>query len=396
MKPPILFKPTQANESALKASSPAERHCFAVRGNVPNKAEAIFKLGMASGASCPRNDKRFMFHVVACLVLFLLLGPRASVCAEPLKIRVGHFPNVTHASALIGRATGHFEKAFGENTQIDWKTFNAGPEAIEALFAGEIDILYVGPNPAINGFIRSKGEALRVIAGVASGGAAFVVRPEAHIERFEDIDGKRVAIPQKGNTQDVALLSLMKQKGLVPRTQGGTVEIFNISSGDQITAFVKKQVDAVWTVEPWVSRLVSEANGKILFEEKELWPEGKYATTLLVARKKFMDQHPDLVQKWIEGHVEITDYINKNLQEAKEIFNKELQYETGKFLPPSYLDECFKKISFTYDSMEHSVQESAKCAAAIGYLGRNVIDLKNLYELSFLNRAKNRLRNEEV
>ncbi|MBI3999423.1 MAG: ABC transporter substrate-binding protein [Candidatus Omnitrophica bacterium] len=327
---------------------------------------------------------------IAAFVFILALNEPAAFGEDSVKIRVGHFPNVTHAPALIARATHHFEKVFGESVKIDWKTFNAGPEAIEALFAGEIDILYVGPNPAVNGFVRSRGEALRIIAGVAGGGVALVVRPEAKIERFEDIQGKRVASPQKGNTQDVALLHLMKQKGLAPRTQGGNVEIFNISGGDQITAFAKNQVDAIWTVEPWVSRLVSEANGRILFEERDLWPEGKYATTVLVARKKFMDQHPELVQKWIEGHVEITDYINQNLGEAKKIFNKELQYETGKFLPASYLDQSFERIVFTSDPMESSVQESAKRAKDIGYLGRNEVDLKNLYELSFLEKAKNK------
>ena len=325
---------------------------------------------------------------------FLLFEGNALPKDTITTVRVGHFPNVTHAPALIACATSHFEKIFSESAKIDWKTFNAGPEAIEALFAGEIDLLYVGPNPAINGFVRSKGEALRIIAGVASGGAAFVIREGSQIKQFEDIRGKRVAAPQKGNTQDVALFHLMKQKGLSSRSQGGDVEVFNLSGGDQITAFGKKQVDAIWTVEPWVSRLVSETNGKILFEEKELWPDGKYATTVLVARKKFMDQHPDLVQKWIKGHNEITNYINKNLKEAKEIFNKELQYETGKFLPVAYLDSSFEKIVFTDDPMQSSVQELAKRANEIGYLGKNTVDLTNLYELSFLNEAKRTVKEE--
>ena len=331
--------------------------------------------------------QKLLFNILVFASIVWVSNANAHATQLP-RIRVGHFPNVTHAPALIARATGHFEKILGDNLKVDWKTFNAGPEAIEALFAREIDMLYIGPNPAVNGFIRSKGEALRIIAGVANGGSAFVVRNDSGIERFEDIEGKRVASPQKGNTQDVALLHLMKDKGLVPRAQGGTVEVFNISGGDQITAFVKGQVDAIWTVEPWVSRLVSEADGKILFEEKELWPEGKYATTLLVARKKFIDDHPDWVQKWVGGHVEITNDINQNLREAKEIFNKELQYETGKSLPTTYLDESFKKILFTTDPMESSVQESAKRAAAIGYLGKNQIDLTNLYDFSFLNKAK--------
>ena len=328
------------------------------------------------------------------LVIFILLvgflfNFNSPGFCDAQKIRVGHFPNVTHAPALFARATNHFEKSFGESAKIEWKTFNAGSEAVEALFAGEIDILYVGPNPAINGFIRSKGQALRVISGVASGGAAFVVRKDSGIEKFEDIQGKRVSAPQKGNTQDVALLHSMKEKGLAPKNQGGNVEIFNISGGDQLTALSRAQVDAIWTVEPWVSRLVSEANGKILFEEKELWPEGKYATTVLVASKKFIDQHPDLVQKWVNGHVELTHYINHNLHEAKEIFNKELQFETGKYLAADYLDQCFNRIQFTDDPMQSSLQESAKRAAEIGYLGKNGnSDLSGLYDLSFLEQAK--------
>ena len=245
------------------------------------------------------------------LILILMFGSGTSVLAETVRIRAAHFPNVTHAPALIARATNHFEKEFGESAKIEWKTFNAGPEAIEALFAKEIDILYVGPNPAVNGYVRSRGEALHIISGVASGGAAFVVRNDSGIEKFEDIRGKRVASPQKGNTQDVSLLYLMKQKELKARAQGGDVELFNISGGDQMTAFMTKQVDAIWTVEPWVSRLVTEANGKVLFDEAELWPHGIYATTVLVVHKEFMDQHPELVQKWVAGQIELTNYIKR-------------------------------------------------------------------------------------
>ncbi len=327
---------------------------------------------------------------LAMTVLFFLLLFRSTVpaFAASAEIRVGHFPNVTHAPALIARATNHFEKSFGESVKIEWKTFNAGPEAVEALFAGELDLLYVGPNPAVNGFIRSKGEALRIIAGVASGGAAFVIRDGSGIERFEDIQGKRVSVPQKGNTQDVALRHLMKKNGLTPKNQGGNVEIFNVVSGDQLTVLSRGEVDAIWAAEPWVSRLVSEANGKILFEEKDLWPDGKYATTLLVASKKFIDQHPDLVQKWVKGHVEITKYVNDNLREAKENFNKEFKSETGESLTADYLNQCFNRIQFTVDPMESSVQESAKHAFAVGYLGKSEFNLDELYDLSFLNKAK--------
>ncbi|MBI4368025.1 MAG: ABC transporter substrate-binding protein [Candidatus Omnitrophica bacterium] len=322
-------------------------------------------------------------------IIGIVLTPQNAFSEKgTVKIRAGHFPNVTHAPALIAKATKHFETHLGPEADIEWKTFHAGPGAIEALFAGEIDILYVGPNPAINGFIKSKGEALRVVSGVASGGSAFVVRKNSGIQKFEDIQGKKVATPQKGNTQDVALLHLMRERGLKPRAQGGKVDIFNINAGDQMIAFAKEQIDAIWTVEPWVSRLVAETDAKILFEESELWPNGDYATTLLVVRKKFMDGHPEVVQQWVKAHTALMNWIEEHLTEAKRLFNEELKHETGKALPPVYLDQSFGRIIFTADPMEPQVLEAAKRASEIGYLGRNKIDLNHLYELSFWEQAK--------
>lgn len=308
---------------------------------------------------------------------------------DPIKVRAAHFSTVTHAPALVARAKNHFEEKFAGQAAIDWKTFNAGPEAIEALFANAIDILYVGPNPAVNGFVRSEGKALRIIAGVAGGGSAFVVRSGSSIEKFEDIRGKRVSAPQAGNSQDIALRRLMKEKNLAPKNQGGDVEVFNIAGGDQLTAMLKGEIDGIWTVEPWVSRLESESNGKVLFDEKELWPNGRYATALLVIRKKFMDEHPNLVEQWVRAHVEIVDWINQNLAEAKRLVNEELKLETGKAIPEVYLDRSFERIVFTSDPMESSVLESAKHAEQIGFLGRKAINLNGLYELSFLNAIQN-------
>lgn len=319
-------------------------------------------------------------------IFFLWLGLANSVLAGTEKIRVGHFPNVTHAPALIARAQGRFEKAFKSETGIDWKIFNAGSLAIEALFAGEIDFLYTGPNPAVNGFVRSNGEALRIIAGVASGGSAFVVHRDSTIQRFEDIRGRRVAIPQIGNSQDVALRHLMRGKGLKPAAQGGDVEIFRVASGDQITVMSKREVDAIWTVEPWVSRLIAEAGGKVLFDESKLWPDGRHATALLVVRKKFLEAHPDWVQKWVRVHRQVVDWIRAHPEEAKQVLNEELKRETGHELPRPYLDRCFQQIHFRVDPMEHSVKEAAEWAYAIGFLGRKKMDLGALYDLSFLDR----------
>ena len=328
------------------------------------------------------------FYTCTFFLLFFVLNSTLQSNAEVVTIRTGHFPNVTHAPALIGRSSGQFEDEFAAEAKIKWITFNTGPEAIEALFANEIDILYVGPNPAVNGFVRSEGKALRVISGVASGGSAFVVRNDSNIAKFEDIRGKRVAAPQKGNTQDVALQHLMGEKGLRSRARGGDVDVFYLAGGDQINAILKKQVDAIWTVEPMVSRLVAEANGKILFEEKSLWPDGKYATTLLVARKKFIDEHPDIVEKWVRVHLQIIVWIQKNSGKAKERVNAELKRETGKPLPPDYLNQSFERVRFTGEPMRESVLKSADSAFQMGYLGKTKMDLSGLYDLSFLESVK--------
>ena len=318
----------------------------------------------------------------------ILLGFQPPAFAKSQEIRVGHFPNVTHAPALIARARGYFEKEFGNEAVIRWKTFNAGPEAIEALFAGAIDFLYVGPSPAINGYVRSRGEALRAVAGTAAGGAGLVVRKDSGIERFEDLKGKRIATPQKGNTQDVALSYLMKEKGLVSKDRGGDVEIFHIAGGDQVTTFLKSQVDAIWTVEPWLTRLTGEAGGKILFEESELWPEGKYPTTVLVVRKKFIDEKRNLVQKFVSAHVRLLDWMNGHEAQAKKFFNEEFARETGKGLPQDYLDNFFARIEFTVDPLTAQFAESARHAEAVGYLGKHQSEISGLFDLSFLEEAQ--------
>lgn len=307
---------------------------------------------------------------------------------ETEKIRVAHFSAVTHAPALIGRAEGIFEKAFQGEAEIEWRVFNAGPLAIESLFADELDLLYIGPNPAINGFVRSGGEALRIIAGVSGGGSAFVVQRDAEIQRFEDLRGKRVAIPQIGNSQDVALRYLMKKSGLKPHSEGGDVEIFRLGGGDQIRALAKGDVQGVWTVEPWVSRLVGEAEGRILFEEKDLWPQGRYATALLVVRQEFLEAHPDWVERWLKTHLEVIQWMQEHPKEAKEILNGELERETGHGLTPAYLNECFERITFTEDPMEEAVRVSAVRAFEIGFLGRKPISLDSLFDLSLLEKVK--------
>lgn len=302
-------------------------------------------------------------------------------------IRVGAFPNLTHAQAMVGKASGWFDKAMGPGVKVQWTSFNAGPSAIEALFAGAIDMTYVGPNPAINGYVRSNGEALRVVCGAASGGAALVVRNDAGINRPEDFHGKRVASPQFGNTQDVALRNWLKNHGMRPADKGGDVQIIPMANPDQLTLFLKKQLDAAWAPEPWATRLIHEGNAHLFVDERTLWPNGQFVITLLVVNTKFLKAHPQLVKNWIRADVDLTDWIEDHQAEAKKLLNQQIQRETDKALPAAVLEEAFSRIQVTYDPLPSALMTAAKQAFDDGFLGRQMPDLSGLYDLTLLNQV---------
>src|SRR5947209_10020807 len=202
------------------------------------------------------------------IVCFLLLTSSAG--AETV-IRVGAFPNITHAQAMVGKNNGWFEKAMGPQVKIDWKSFNAGPSAIEALFAGAIDMTYIGPNPAISGYVRSNGEALRIVAGATSGGAALVVRSDSGIQKPEDFHGKKIGSPQMGNTQDVALRAWLKANGMKTTDKGGDVQVIPLANPDQLTLFLKRELDGAGAPDTWATRLIKEGNGRLFLDERDLW-----------------------------------------------------------------------------------------------------------------------------
>jgi NitT/TauT family transport system substrate-binding protein len=316
----------------------------------------------------------------------LLVTMAASALAQTT-VRVGAFPNITHPQAMIGKANGWFEKAMGSQVKIDWKSFNAGPSAIEALFAGAIDLTYIGPNPAINGYVRSNGEALRIVAGATSGGAALVVRNDAGIQKAEDFHGKRVGSPQMGNTQDVALRAWLKSNGMKSRDKGGDVQVIPVANPDQMTLFLKKELDAAWAPEPWASRLIREANGRLFLDERTLWPNGQFITAHLIVNTKFLKEHPDLVKRWLEAHVELTDWINGHQADAKQLLNQQISKETGKALSPEVLNDSFGRLQVTYDPLKASLFNAARSAFDAGFLGRQMPDLSKLYDLSLLNQV---------
>jgi len=328
--------------------------------------------------------KIFADIIVVAVLLFALLSLRSSKKEEPA-IRVGFFPNITHAQAIIGMANGTFQKALGSGVNIIPRIFNAGPSVIEAMFAEEIDVAYIGPNPTVNGYVKSNGQALQVVAGATSGGSALVVRTDAGINAIADFHGKKIASPQLGNTQDVALRGWLKDNGFVLKDKGGDIQVIPIGNPDQLTLFLKKEIDGAWTVEPWVSRLVKEGNGKVYLDERTIWPDGEFVTAHLIVSKKFLNTHRDVVKKWISAHVELTGWINENKPAAKKILNQELKRLTGKSLPDDIIEDAFGRLTITYDPIKSSLLTSVRWACEQGFLGVKRPDISGLYNLSILN-----------
>lgn len=297
---------------------------------------------------------------------------------EPSKVRLGYFPNISHAQALIGVAKGDFQKSLGENVKLETKTFNAGPSEIEALFAGEIDLGYIGPSPAINGYVKSNGEALKIISGSASGGASLILQPDL-ARLYNEIGskaliGKKIVSPQQGNTQDVSLRHFLQENDLKER-----VDVISMDNKDQLLVFNQKQIDGSWIPEPWATRLVIDGNGVRVIDERTRWPEGLFCVTNVIVRKEFLDRYPEVVKKFLSAHNDITEWINNNPDEAKGIVNNEIEKITGSKLSSAVLDDSWKMFDFTTDPLKNTVFTFSDWAFSEGFLGEKKPDLSGLY-----------------
>jgi NitT/TauT family transport system substrate-binding protein len=304
-------------------------------------------------------------------------------------LRIGYFPNINHAQAVIGFGNGDFQKALGENVDIQTTVFNAGPSAIEALLAKRIDVTYVGPNPAINGYVVSDEKDLKIIAGASSGGASFVVRNDAGINSPKDFAGKKFASPQLGNTQDIALRSYLIKNGLKTTDQGGNVAVVAVANPDILTLFLKKQLDGAWVPEPWATRLVKEGNGRIFLDERSIWPGGKFVTANIAVSTDYLKNNPDIVSKVLAAHVNETLWINNHKDEAINAFNTQTKKLTGKSIPLDELKQAFSRIDFTYDPLKLSLFQSANNAYDLGFLakGKPHPDLSGIFDLTILDQV---------
>jgi NitT/TauT family transport system substrate-binding protein len=310
------------------------------------------------------------------IALFLFFS-FSLVSAQPVTLRVGHFPNITHVQALVAhhltrQGKGWFEERL-PGVKIEWFVYNAGPSAIEAIFAKSIDLTYVGPNPALNGYVKSRGEDVRIVAGAAEGGSALVVQKDSGLNAAADFRGRKIATPQLGNTQDVAARAWLAAGGLRITLTGGDAHVIPAANPDQLLLFKQKLVDAVWTVEPWVSRLEMEAEGRILVEDSAA------ITTLLVVRADVLAEQRELVRKFVAAHLELTDWIKNNPEEAQRIAREELLAETRTQMPAELVARAWTRIVLTSDVSLDALQALVAGAQSVGFL-RGAPDLARLIE----------------
>lgn len=342
-----------------------------MKPNVRTAAVLLLVTGIVATAACSRVDRS----------ADIASAPPATPAAE---LRLGYFPNVTHAAALIGVDRGLFAESLGSGTKLTTQTFNAGPEAVGALLGGSLDITFIGSGPTINTFARSDGEAIRLISGATSAGAQLVARPG--ITEVGQLRGKRVATPQLGNTQDIALKTLLSEQNLTSGTGPDQVTIVNADNPQTLEAFRSGQIDAAWLPEPWSSRLVLDAGAEVLLDEKELWPGGQFPTTVVIVRTAFLAEHPQTVQALLRGLLAATDWAASDPAAARRAVNDALAELTGKPLAEPVIERAFGNLTLTVDPLAATFPQLAEDAVTAG-IAKTVPDLNGLVDLGPLNAA---------
>jgi NitT/TauT family transport system substrate-binding protein len=315
-------------------------------------------------------------------------GPALSVD----EVSIGYFANITHATAVVGLAPdGIIREELGGTAAVP-QIFNAGPSAIEAVNSGDVDLTFIGPNPAINGYAQAGGENLRIVSGAASGGASLVVNPDS-VGGLDDLAGATLATPQLGNTQDVALLSYLADQGLRvnPDDGSGDATVLRIPNSEIPAAFESGDIDGAWVPEPTAAMLVDRGAEELL-DEAELWEDGQYVVTHLIASQSFLAEHPDVVEAVVRGVVRTNAWLNDHPEQAKAAFNAEVAaLPGGSELPDEVLDPAFEHVDFVNDPLAETLAACADNAARVGLLEDP--DLSGIYDLSLLNKV---LREEDL
>ena len=317
--------------------------------------------------------------IVAIGIIAFVGFTQSSVNDSENNIRVAFFPSVVHAVPIIGMETQTFANNLNADLDIQVKIFDSGPQVIESIFSNSVDIAYVGPGPVINGFLKSDGNDLKILAGAASGGASFVIQKNSGLDLIENYSGKRIAAPQISNTQDVSLRHYLAENGLVTAEKGGDVFVLNIANPDIYTLFAKGDIDGAWVPEPWATMLVEELDGVRLFDENEFWPENQFSSVLLIGRSDYIEKNPEIIKKWINANKKTAQWINNHPDESKKLYNEFLNSYMGRTLPQNIVEKSFSNIIITSETLENSVYTFAERADALGYLGRDGYSLDGLF-----------------
>ena len=306
-----------------------------------------------------KAKRAIAYLIILALMVLLASCGKSQERGTFTQINVACFPNITHAQALVLKEQGTLERAFGDDIKVNWITFNAGPSEIEALFAGEVDIGYIGPVPAVSGYIQSKGD-LQIIAGASNGGSVLIAREDADIQSAADLAGKTVAIPQFGNTQHLSLLALLSANGLAPTTHGGSVSVVQSSNADIANLMDRKNIDAALVPEPWGSILELNNNGRVVLDYDRVDPNGIPSTAVVIVRKDFMNAYPEAVAEFINAHKEATVFVNENTMEALKIVNTQIAMITQQPIAENVLESSFRRLQITDEIHLTSVMDFAQ------------------------------------
>ncbi|HJJ21557.1 MAG: ABC transporter substrate-binding protein [Crenarchaeota archaeon] len=318
---------------------------------------------------------------IVTVILASIVGLNLNSNEVPVEnnLRIAYFANIGHAIPIVGIENGFFSDDIGSDIKIESRIFDSGPQVIESLFTNSVDIAYVGSGPAINGFLNSENNNVKILSGAASGGASFIVHPNSQINSASDFKGKKIATPQIGNTQDISLRHYLSENNLKPAEKGGSVIIYNISNSDIYTLFVKGDIDGAWVAEPWATVLEVELGGKRLFFEEDLWPNKQFASVLLIGNIDYVKKNPELISKFLVSHKNTADWINDNPIETRIIFNNFLKSYLGKSLSNDIVDISLSNLKITTDPVKDSVYSFAERANELGYLGRNGYDISEIF-----------------
>lgn len=308
-----------------------------------------------------------LIFLISLLVLTMMMATGCGKSDDLDEVRVAYFPNITHSQALIMKNKGTFEEKLGEDKKVKWLNFNAGTEEVEAIFAGEVDLGFIGPIPAISAYSKSNGDVV-IISGACDGGAVLVTRSDVHLDSVKDLSGKKISVPSLGNTQHLNLLNLLSENGLETTDKGGTVTVQPVANSDVKTLMDSGELDAAIVPEPWGSILEQSIGANVLLDWRDVWRDGDYSTSVVVTTKDFLNEHPDIVAQFIEANEAATKFMNENLEEAKQIVNSEIEAATQKSFDTSILDSAFSRLHFSTAISYDSIKEFAQIYKDQGFI----------------------------